>query len=100
MTSPSPARSKTTPLSGKLSAGHIVKKYQRLRKTGLLYLGFIFLELQLLDGLPLPLTLLVRAILLLRTSFTMLQSEIQKKGDWKRPPTPFVKGLSPVKHSV
>ncbi len=74
MTSPSPARSKTTPLSGKLSAGRIVKKYQRLRKTGLLYLGFIFLELQLLDGLPLPLTLLVRAILLLRTSFTMLQS--------------------------
>ena len=72
MTSPSPARSKTTPLSGKLSAGRIVKKYQRLRKTGLLYLGFIFLELQLLDGLPL--TLLVRAILLLRTSFTMLQS--------------------------
>ncbi len=38
MTSPSPARSKTTPSSGKLSAGHIVKKYQRLRKTGLLYL--------------------------------------------------------------
>ena len=72
MTSPSPARSKTTPSSGKLSAGRIVKKYQRLRKTGLLYLGFIFLELQLLDGLPL--TLLVRAILLLRTSFTMLQS--------------------------
>ena len=65
MTSPSPARSKTTPSSGKLSAGRIVKKYQRLRKTGL------FLELQLLDGLPL--TLLVRAILL-RTSFTMLQS--------------------------
>ncbi len=63
MTSPSPARSKTTPSSGKLSAGRIVKKYQRLRKTGLLYLG-----------LPLPLTLLVRAILLLRTSFTMLQS--------------------------
>ena len=52
MTSPSPARSKTTPSSGKLSAGRIVKKYQRLRKTGLLYLGFIFLELQLLDGLP------------------------------------------------
>ncbi len=73
MTSPSPSRSKTTPLSGKLSAGRIVKKYQRLRKTGLLYLGF-FLELQLLDGLPLPLTLLVRAILLLRTSSTMLQS--------------------------
>ena len=74
MTSPSPARSKTTPSSGKLSAGRIVKKYQRLRKTGLLYLG-ISLELQLLDGLPLPLTLLVRAILLLlRTSFTMLQS--------------------------
>ncbi len=73
MTSPSPARSKTTPSSRKLSAGRIVKKYQRLRKTGLLYLGFIFLELQLLDGLPLPLTL-VRAILLLRTSFTMLQS--------------------------
>ncbi len=72
MTSPSPARSKTTPSSGKLSAGRIVKKYQRLRKTGLLYLGFIFLELQLLDGLPLA--LLVRAILLLRTSFTMLQS--------------------------
>ena len=72
MTSPSPTRSKTTPLSGKLSAERIVKKYQRLRKTGLLYLGFIFLELQLLDGLPL--TLLVRAILLLRTSFTMLQS--------------------------
>ena len=72
MTSPSPARSKTTPSSGKLSAGRIVKKYQRLRKTGLLYLGFIFLELQLLDGLPL--TLLVRAILLLRTSFTMLPS--------------------------
>ena len=72
MTSPSPARSKTTPSSGKLSAGRIVKKYQRLRKTGLLYLGFIFLELQLLDGLPL--TLLVQAILLLRTSFTMLQS--------------------------
>ena len=72
MTSPSPARSKTTPSSRKLSAGCIVKKYQRLRKTGLLYLGFIFLELQLLDGLPL--TLLVRAILLLRTSFTMLQS--------------------------
>ena len=72
MTSPSPARSMTTPSSGKLSAGRIVKKYQRLRKTGLLYLGFIFLELQLLDGLPL--TLLVRAILLLRTSFTMLQS--------------------------
>ncbi len=71
MTSPSPARSKTTPSSMKLSAGRIVKKYQRLRKTGLLYLGFIFLELQLLDGLPL--TLLVRAILL-RTSFTMLQS--------------------------
>ena len=47
MTSPSPARSKTTPLSGKLSAGRIVKKYQTLRKTGLLYLGFIFLELQL-----------------------------------------------------
>ena len=46
MTSSSPARSKTTPLSGKLSAGRIVKKYQRLRKTGLLYLGFIFLELQ------------------------------------------------------
>ncbi len=69
MTSPSPARSKTTPSSGKLSAGRIVKKYQRLRKTGLLYLGFIFLEL---DGLPLA--LLVRAILLLRTSFTMLQS--------------------------
>ncbi len=45
MTSPSPARSKTTPLSGKLSAGRIVKKYQRLGKTGLLYLGFIFLEL-------------------------------------------------------
>ncbi len=59
MTSPSPARSKTTPSSGKLSAGRIVKKYQGLRKTGLLYLGFI-LELQLLDGLPLPLTLLVR----------------------------------------
>ncbi len=37
-------------------------------------IGFIFLALQLLDGLPLPLTLLVRAILLLRTSFTMLQS--------------------------
>ncbi len=74
MTSPSPARSKTTPSSGKLSAGRIVKKYQRLRKTGLLYLGFIFLELKLLDGLPLPLALLVRAILLLRTSFTMLQS--------------------------
>ena len=72
MTSPRPARSKTTPSSGKLSAGRIVKKYQRLRKTGLLYLGFIFLELQLLDGLPL--ILLVRAILLLRTSFTMLQS--------------------------
>ena len=72
MTSPSPARSKTTPSSGKLSARRIVKKYQRLRKTGLLYLGFIFLELQLLDGLPL--TLLVRAILLLRASFTMLQS--------------------------
>ena len=71
MTSPSPARSKITPSSGKLSAGRIVKKYQRLRKTGLLYLGFM---LQLLDGLPLPLTLLVRAILLLRTSFTMLQS--------------------------
>ena len=71
MTSPSPARSKTTPSSGKLSAGRIVKKYQRLRKTGLLYLGFM---LHLLDGLPLPLTLLVRAILLLRTSFTMLQS--------------------------
>ena len=55
MTSPSPARSKTTPSSRKLSAGRIVKKYQRLRKTGLLYLhvGFIFLELQLLDGLPL-----------------------------------------------
>ena len=35
MTSPSPARSKTTPSSGKLSAGRIVKKYQRLRKTGL-----------------------------------------------------------------
>ena len=68
MTSPSPARS---PSSRKLSAGRIVKKYQRLRKTGLC---FIFLELQLLDGLPLPLTLLVRAILLLRTSFTMLQS--------------------------
>ncbi len=49
MTSPSPARSKTTPSSGKLSAGCIVKKYQRLRKTGLLYLGFIFLELQLLE---------------------------------------------------
>ncbi len=30
MTSPSPARSKTTPSSGKLSAGRIVKKYQRL----------------------------------------------------------------------
>ncbi len=41
MTSPSPARSKTTPSSGKLSAG---RKYQRLRKTGLLYLGFIFLD--------------------------------------------------------
>ncbi len=68
MTSPSPARSKTTPSSGKLNAWRIVKKYQRLRKTGLLYLGFIYLELQLLDGLPLPLTLLVRAILLLRTS--------------------------------
>ena len=51
MTSPSPARSKTTPSSMKLSAGHIVKKYQRLRKTGLLYLRFIFLALQLLDGL-------------------------------------------------
>ncbi len=78
MTSPSPARSKTTPSSGKLSAGRIVKKYQRLRKTGLLYLGVIVptynLELQLLDGLPLPLALLVRAILLLRTSFTVLLS--------------------------
>ena len=40
--------------------------YQRLRKTGLIVLGFIFLALQLLDALPL--TLLVRAILLLRTS--------------------------------
>ncbi len=28
MTSPSPARSKTTPSSGKLSAGRIVKKYR------------------------------------------------------------------------
>ena len=37
----------------------LFKKYQRLRKTDLLYLGFIFLALQLLDGLPLPLTLLV-----------------------------------------
>ncbi len=31
MTSPSPARPKTTPSSAKLSAGRIVKKYQRLR---------------------------------------------------------------------
>ncbi len=36
MTSPIPARSKTTPSSRELSAGRIVKKYQRLRKTGLL----------------------------------------------------------------
>ena len=33
MTSPSPARSKTTPSSGKLSAGRIVKKYQRYIET-------------------------------------------------------------------
>ncbi len=32
MTSPSPARSKTTPSSGKLSAGRIVKKYQRTQE--------------------------------------------------------------------
>ena len=38
MTSPSPARSKTTPSRGKLSAGRIVKKYQRLRKTGRFHL--------------------------------------------------------------
>ncbi len=31
MTSPSPARPKTTPSSLKLSAGRVVKKYQRLR---------------------------------------------------------------------
>ena len=40
MTSPSPARSKTTPSSMKLSAGRIVKKYQRLRKTD--YCTFFF----------------------------------------------------------
>ena len=27
-------------------------------------------------------------------TFPYTQSEIQKKGDWKRPPTPYVKGLT------
>ncbi len=44
--------------------------------------GFIFLALQLLDGLPLPLTLLVRAILLLRTS--SIHAAIELAADTKK----------------
>ncbi len=72
MTSPSPARSKTTPSSGKLSAGRIVKEVPETQEDRFIVPRFHLLGVA--DGLPLPLTLLVRAILLLRTSFTMLQS--------------------------
>ena len=29
-----------------------------------------------------------------RPIFVLIEPEIQKKGDWKRPPTPYVKGLT------
>ncbi len=73
MTSPSPARSKTTPLSGKLSAGRIVKKYiPETQEDRFIVPRFHLLGVATVGWLPLA--LLVRAILLLRTSFTMLQS--------------------------